>query len=600
MNRAQSVSVVRHFLLCSVFGLALMTGGCDRPDDASKKAVAEAEIPTIFLSPSVAGNYLAGRFAVDNDDLAVATQFFDLAISSSADKEFLVERALPSAIGAGHFTRAVSLAHDVDIKKPLATSQLALMVLLVDAFERNDVDAVKRLLPDLRNDGFGKLLRPLMDVWVEAAQKNDKKALDNLKSLTQEFPSLMPLTQLHAAFIHDISGDVVQAEAAFAKALSAQASVRTAWLNAQFMERQGQKAKALDIYENLAEMMPGSPFAQLVIRRMNADTPQADAHVQTPRQGVAAALYDVATVLHQENSSRLALLYAQLAHVLAPQDAFVNMLLGDILAVSGVPETAEPYYRAVPQNSDFFVLAQMRLAQLFESMNDISKAIALLDDLSKDELVRRQALVEIGDIHRRRENFVKAIPYYTRAIDMVTTPVDRDWVLFYARGICYERTKQWDKAEADLKIALELNPDQPEVLNYLAYSWADSGKNLEKALAMLQEALAAAPDDPYITDSVGWALYKMGRFHDAVPYLEAAVQALPADATINDHLGDIYWRVGRRVEARFQWERALKNVSKGDVDLKNAIKSKLANGLPDLLMPVDAAPAPQPQPKKGL
>jgi tetratricopeptide (TPR) repeat protein len=590
----------RNFLLYSVFGLALVTTGCDQRDAAtSEPSDTSASVPTIFLSPSVAGNYLAGRFAVDNDDLGVATQFFELAIASSKEKEFLVERALPSAIGSGNFDKAVALARDVDVKKPLATSQLALTVLLVDAFDRNDMDAVKLLLPDLRNDGFGKLLRPLMDVWVEAIQKNDKKALTDLQTLARSFPSLAPLTYMHAAFINDIAGNVDQAESFYTKALNAQASVRTAWLSAQFLERQGQKAKALAVYEDLADMMPGSPFAQLVIRRMNSATVQSDAPVKTPRHGVAAALYDIATVLHQEGSYRLALLYAQLAHVLAPQDPFVNMLLGDIFAGSRIPHLAEGYYRAIEKQSDFYILAQMRLAQAFEGTDKLDQAIEILEEMAKDDLVRRQAMTEIGDIYRRREDFSKAIPYYTRAIDVITTPVDRDWALYYARGISFERTKQWDKAEADLQIALELNPDQPEVLNYLAYSWADSGKNLPRALDMLQEALAGAPDDPYITDSVGWALYKMGRFHDAVPYLEAAVQALPADPTINDHLGDIYWRVGRRIEARFQWERALKHVTKTDTDLKNAIKEKIKSGLPDLLMPVEPVKKQDKKEEKG-
>src|SRR5690606_3334786 len=183
-----------------------------------------------------------------------------------------------------------------------------------------------------------------------------------------------------------------------------------------------------------------------------------------------------------------------------------------------------------------------------------ARAIALLEEMGKDSIIRRNAMTEMADIHRRDADFKAAIPYYTKAIETIETPSESDWPLYYARGICYERAKEWDKAEADLQTALKLSPQQPEVLNYLAYSWADSGKNLDQALDMLQNALAGAPDDPYITDSVGWALYKIGRFQDAVPYLEAAVQQLPADPTINDHLGDIYWRVGRKVEARFQWE----------------------------------------------
>jgi Flp pilus assembly protein TadD len=162
---------------------------------------------------------------------------------------------------------------------------------------------------------------------------------------------------------------------------------------------------------------------------------------------------------------------------------------------------------------------------------------------------------------------------------VIGTPTRANWSLFYYRGIGYERTKQWPKAEADFKKALELYPDQPSVLNYLGYSWVDQGVHLDDGMAMIKKAVDQRPDDGYIVDSLGWAHYKLGQYDDAVKQLERAVTLKPSDPTINDHLGDAYWRSGRKLEATFQWKHA--RDAKPEPDELEKINAKLKDGLKD-------------------
>ena len=162
-------------------------------------------------------------------------------------------------------------------------------------------------------------------------------------------------------------------------------------------------------------------------------------------------------------------------------------------------------------------------------------------------------------------------------------------MLYYERGIAYERGNHWDKAQPDFLKALALNPDQPQVLNYLGYTWVDKGENLQQALEMIQKAVKATPTDGYIVDSLGWAFYKLGRFNDAVDTLEQAVQLRPNDPQINDHLGDAYWKAGRKLEAHFQWNVAAALDTDGT--LKAAIAKKQANGLDGATASTDPAPA---------
>jgi Flp pilus assembly protein TadD len=153
----------------------------------------------------------------------------------------------------------------------------------------------------------------------------------------------------------------------------------------------------------------------------------------------------------------------------------------------------------------------------------------------------------------------------------------RHWSLLYARGIALERSKKWNRAEADFLRALEFEPEQPYVLNYLGYSWVEKGINLKKALAMIRKAVELRPNDGYIVDSLGWGLYQLGKMDEAVRELERAVELRAEDPIINDHLGDAYWQVGRRQEARFQWSRALS--LDPDPELIGVIQAKLKKGM---------------------
>jgi tetratricopeptide (TPR) repeat protein len=222
----------------------------------------------------------------------------------------------------------------------------------------------------------------------------------------------------------------------------------------------------------------------------------------------------------------------------------------------------------------------LRIANDLDDLGRTDEAIAGLDKLIAAEPDNYDALYTRGNIQRAHERWAEAADSYTRALARIPSPGKRHWTVFYFRGIAYERSDQWPKAEADFKKALRLQPDQPAVLNYLGYSWIEKGMNLDKALAMVKKAVDLRPNDGYIVDSLGWAYYHLGDYAEATKYLERAVALRPEDATINDHLGDAYWRVGRKLEAKFQWAHA--RDSKPDPKELKVILKKLSDGLPPL------------------
>ena len=221
--------------------------------------------------------------------------------------------------------------------------------------------------------------------------------------------------------------------------------------------------------------------------------------------------------------------------------------------------------------------ARFEAAILLGQMDKPDESIKALQAMLAEQPDNLNVLTSLADTLRAQERFAEAKVAYDKVVAKIGTPAERHWALFYARGITMERLERWKDAEADLKKALELSPDQPLVLNYLGYSWIEQRVHLDEALAMIQKAVEQRPDDGYIVDSLGWAFYKLGRYAEAIEWLEKAAALIPEDPTINDHLGDAYWQVGRRLDATFQWRHAAAMKPKAD-DLAK-IEAKIKSGL---------------------
>ncbi len=272
---------------------------------------------------------------------------------------------------------------------------------------------------------------------------------------------------------------------------------------------------------------------------------------------------------------------------LAPDEPAIIVLVADTLESLNQRAQAVALYERLPATSPQAYAVQIRVAENLNQLGQTDEAVRRLNALAAAEPARADALIAVAQILRARESYVDAADAYTRAITRIPRLDARHWPLFYARAIAYERSKQWPKAEADFIKALELQPEQPDVMNYLAYSWVEQGLNIDRARTMLERAVQLRPNSGHIVDSLGWVLFKIGQFKDAVPVLERAVELMPEDPVLLDHFGDALWRVGRTNEARFQWQRSLRN--NPDAELKTQLEQKLEKGLgpvPPLTKPI--------------
>ena len=352
-------------------------------------------------------------------------------------------------------------------------------------------------------------------------------------------------------------------------------SLRLAWLVGNFHARQGDLEQARAVYRAYMTRNPESAVMEIALDRLDAGTPEP--LVSSAGEGAAEALFNLAGLLNQEGASDLALVYDRMALRLRPNFPIGKILLGEVLSAQNRPADAVEVYREVPAESPYHYIAQLRVAGGLDEVGRTQEAVDILEAQAEAFPERFEPLYQLGNLYRSDERFEEAETAYAAALERIPEPETRHWTVLYFHGIALERTDRWDAAEARFKQALELQPEQPYVMNYLAYSWVEQKQNLERAQEMLRRAVELRPEDGYIVDSLGWVYYRLGKYEQAVEKLERAVELRPADPTINDHLGDAYWKVGRKQEARFQWERALS--LDPDAEEIPTIEAKLEDGL---------------------
>jgi tetratricopeptide (TPR) repeat protein len=532
--------------------------------------------PETVSAPSPYGAYLAGRHAQEDGAFGAAASWYEQALRADPQSPELISRTFLMEADDGHFDRALPLAQKaLQLDNSDAVADLVLLIDRVKAGDNAGALARAEALPD---DGLHRYASPLARAWTRMAMGNLPGAEAASHDL-DKFDGFAPLEAFQLGLIYDFAGNPIKAEEFYKKTLTVTGQVnwRLADALANFYERHGRRDEAAAIYARFVKDNPGSELAEAVQSYKPAMTPAP--LIGSAADGLAEALFDLASVVNRPETIDLALLYDRFALQLQPSLTVAQLLLADILTDQEKPEQSLAILSQIPSNSRYSWSARLRAAANLEALDRIDEATAQLREMAAQEPNWASAAIQLGDLLRGQKRFSEAADAYSEAIKRLKAEaMPPRWTLYYSRGIAYERSDKWNLAEADLEHALELKPDQPLVLNYLGYSWIDRGEKLHRGLKMIEKAVELRPDDGYIVDSLGWAHFRLGDYVSAVEYLEKALELVPEDPTINDHLGDAYWKSGRITEARYQWRRALQfKPEKEDV---KPIEAKLDRGLP--------------------
>ena len=542
---------------------------------AAGRAASEAPKP----GASSFGNYLAGRHAQAVREMGAAIAFYSAVLAREPNNPDLLRRGFILHLAEGRVADALGLAGRMDAKDAARLGFPEFLRAADDIKNGRHAAAIKRL-DALENDGLATLVVPMLRGWAEMGRGDRAAAAKALNALAGK-EGMQSFLDLHGAIIADVAGDWASAEANYGKVIDDDggASLRLTVLLGNLHERMGQTDKARTLYDAFIARNPDSHLLDPAARRIAEKARPPKAEIAGPAAGAAEALFGVAGSLRQQNARETALLFARMALHLRPDFPPNQVLIADILENDGRFADANAVYEGIAKDSPFHRATRPRIAANLDRMDRTDEAVGRLNALAAAEAKDIEPLVQLGDILRGRKRFKEAAAAYDRAFQRIPTLDRRHWSLLYSRGIALERSDQWPRAEADFLKALEFEPEQPYVLNYLGYSWIEKRQHLERATDMIRRAVALRPNDGYIVDSLGWVHYQLGDYAGAAKELERAVELRPEDPVINDHFGDALWRVGRRIEARFQWERALS--LKPEPDQIEPIKKKLLEGLPD-------------------
>ncbi|MBA3447836.1 MAG: tetratricopeptide repeat protein [Pseudaminobacter sp.] len=566
---------------------------------SGQPALAKQAAETVEIG-SFTGAYLAARVAEVDNDLESAIAYYKRALAFDPDNQELQQSLMLTLISQGRFDEALPYAEK--LKTVPEVERYSRVALAVEAFRKKEYPAAEAWLKLAVEADLDRLISTVMTAWAKAGAGDSKDALAALEDL--EGPEWFELFSVyHSALIAEAGGLADEADAAYKAAIdnvAAGSAAPETWLRAaeayaSFLVGRGDKEAALAVIDKADDFSAGRlPLVSLREKIENSEP--VPPLVETPSDGASEILLNLGAALNRGGGEPFVRLYLHYALALRPDSDVVLLQLAAVAEQQENAEEAIALYRRIPQASPLKRAADLQLGLNLADLDRHDEAIGHLKRLVESDRDDMRAYLALGGVYASQENYRAAADIYDEAVERLKAPVAANWNIFYQRGIAYERLKEWPKAEPDFRKALELFPEQPQVMNYLGYSWVDMNINLEEGLDMIRRAVDLRPSDGYIVDSLGWAYYRLGRFEEAVVELERAVSLKPDDAVLNDHLGDAYWRAGRKLEATFQWSHA--RDMKPEPEILAGVLKKLQEGMPPMVGKAAAeTPAVKPAPE---
>jgi tetratricopeptide (TPR) repeat protein len=530
-----------------------------------------------------AGAYLAARVAESENDFRAATAWYGRAILADSGNTRLLEGAVLAELATGDMALAIEAAQRLD-ELGDGSNQLAAVTLLADQTQREDYAAI---LADIEaGSPLSDLVNGLVGAWAKLGEGKMSDALAGFDKIAAT-KGMEAFGHFHKALALASVGDFEGADEILSGRAAGPILVmrRGIFAHAEILSQLERNADALALLDRSFGTDP-DPVVDAVRRRLEAGEPIPFETVRTARDGIAEVFYSVGIALNREADPVYTLLHLRVASYLRPDHTDATLLTADVLQELEQYQLAAETYAVFSPEDPNFVTAEIGRAGSLRAQGNPDAAIEALQALARAHGNILSVQFALGDMLRMEERFDEAVVAYTAAIDLLPEVTENEWVLFFYRGIAHEQSRNWPPAEADFRRALELNPTQPQVLNYLGYGLVDRGEKLDEALGMIEKAVAGDPDQGYIIDSLAWAFYKLGRYEEALEPMEKASLLEPVDPIVTDHLGDVYWMNDRKLEARFQWRRAL-SFGPTEKDAER-IRRKLEVGL-DVVMQEEAS-----------
>ena len=531
---------------------------------------------TIVLANS--GSYIAGQFAEKEGDFKNASYYYIDLISRGDSEREIITRSVIYAALAGNFEIATAISRKIDdlqLNYPVAN-----LVIFAEAIKKREKSEILRAF-ERHKKNFPEIFKIVTEFWILIIDNKKDEAFRLINSISINNEAQLQIINYNQLLAYVYFNEYEQAKTLYENMEFSNFLFDSE--SALALVKYFQKYKESGVSESIiskARSASDNAYYIQAFKNKLSDGGVSDAIRITPYKQIAEVFFrwSQSSQRGEENIINKSF-YLSLANFADPTSSFLKFNLATILNDSGNYELSREILDNFSNDDVFFMDSIVENSFAIEQLDSNESALEYIQQFIIDGYANARLLKTYGSLQRSMSLFQEAIKSYTRAIEVAKreTYTEAIWPILFLRGISFERSKNWALAESDFISALELSPDQPQVLNYMGYSLLERKEKLDQALKMIILAAEKSPDSYHIIDSLGWAYYKKGDFGKALLYLEKAMEIESTDPIVNDHLGDVLWMLGRKREAKFQWKKSL-SFNPESVDQKNT-EDKLKFGL---------------------
>jgi tetratricopeptide (TPR) repeat protein len=487
---------------------------------------------------------------------------------------------LNSLINSGNLKKAFDYSKKLE-KQKLDTVE-SQMIIGIFYLKNSNVDLAKKYFYKAKKKNAKSILTNYLSSsfynWSNLRNNKLNKATLELNELDERFENLKKIQIVFLNCFYNSS----KINNLFEELISNEKTdfSRYNYFYASYLANSGKIDKAKDIINSALKLYPRNLLLNQYKLDLNQEKNTSSFNCKNVKHIIAEILYIASNALSSQSMYSLSDFYLNLAKYLNKDfHSYDTLLAENFYKVNNFKDAKKIYDSLNKKGKAFKWYSSKQLAKIYIKEKKKEKAIKLVSD-AYDNLVSKNIYetFDYAEFLKNNEKFKESIFYYAKVLDKVKKSHPLYVESTDGRGVAYERIGEWDKAEKDLLASLEVNPNQAYVLNYLAYTWIEQGIKIDKSLTMLKKANKLRSNDPYITDSLGWALFKLERYKESKDYLQLAVNLLPGDPIVNDHFGDALWKNGNEIQARYYWNYVL-GLEKTENELKKKIKEKLIEGI---------------------